>query len=119
MLFKPLTKDRWSDFEELFGKRGAYGGCWCMWWRLTRKEFEQGQGEGNRQAMHAIVNSGKIPGILAYHKGKPVGWCSVAPREQFGPLERSRILKRIDDRAVWSIVCFFVAKGLRRQGITM
>ena len=29
--FHPLTKDRWIDFEALFGARGAYGGCWCMW----------------------------------------------------------------------------------------
>ena len=38
--FAAVTSERWDDFEELFGTRGAYGGCWCMWWRLTRKEFE-------------------------------------------------------------------------------
>ena len=81
LVCQPLTAERWSDFVELFGERGAYGGCWCMWWRLTRREFEQGQGEVNRQRMKAIVDSGRIPGILAYLQGKPVGWCSVAPRE--------------------------------------
>jgi GNAT superfamily N-acetyltransferase len=115
--FQPLTADRWPDFEALFGERGAYGGCWCMWWRLTRREFEAQQGEGTRQAMKAIVESGEVPGILAYHEGQPVGWCSVAPREQFGSVERSRVLKRLDDKAVWSIVCFFVAKGYRGQGV--
>ena len=40
----PLTPDRWDDFEELFGERGAYGGCWCMWWRITRAEFERQKG---------------------------------------------------------------------------
>jgi GNAT superfamily N-acetyltransferase len=90
-----------------------------MWWRLTRREFEQGQAESNRLAMKAIVESGQVPGVLAYYEGKPVGWCSVAPREQFASLERSRVLKRIDDTAVWSIVCFFVAKGFRKQGITL
>ena len=113
----PLTRERWSDFEALFGPRGAYGGCWCMWWRLTRREFEQQQGEGNRQAMKAIVDSGQVPGILAYLHGQPVGWCSVAPREQFGSLNRSRVLKPLDDEPVWSIVCFFVAKEHRGQGI--
>ena len=31
--FRPLTPDRWKDLEALFGKHGATGGCWCMWWR--------------------------------------------------------------------------------------
>ncbi len=64
MEFKPLTPNNWDDFEDLMGPRGAYGGCWCMWWRLTRKVFEQQQGEGNRRAMQAIVASGRVPGIL-------------------------------------------------------
>lgn len=115
--FHPLTKDRWADFEALFGERGAYGGCWCMWWRLKRSEFERQKGEGNRQAMKAIVESGEVPGILAYCEGKPVGWCSVAPRERYGSLERSPVLKRLDDAPVWSIVCFFIEKSYRGQGI--
>lgn len=115
--FHPLTKERWADFEDLFGARGAYGGCWCMWWRLTRREFEEGQGEGNREAMHSIVSGGEVPGILAYEGGKVVGWCSLAPRESYGSLNRSPVLKRIDDKQVWSIVCFYVAKDHRRKGI--
>jgi GNAT superfamily N-acetyltransferase len=117
MEFHPLTKDRWSDFEELFGERGAYGGCWCMWWRLTRREFEKQQGEGNRKAMKAIVNSAEVPGIMAYSGRKAVAWCSVAPREKYSSLNRSPVLKRLDDTPVWSIVCFFVVKSHRKQGI--
>lgn len=118
MEFHPLTPERWADLERLFGPRGAYGGCWCMWWRRKRSEFEEQQGEGNRQAMRGIVASGQVPGILAYDRGEAVGWCSVAPRETFGSLERSRVLKRLDDEPVWSIVCFFVAKSHRAQGVT-
>ncbi len=115
--FLPLTKNRWADFEELFGPRGACAGCWCMYWRLTRSEFTEGQGESNRRAMKAIVESREVPGILAYSGGKPVGWCSVAPREKYLSLERSPVLKRLDDRPVWSIVCLFIARGYRRMGI--
>jgi hypothetical protein len=79
-----------------------------MWWRLARKEFENGQGESNRKAMKLIVESGIIPGLLAYSEGEPCGWCSIAPREHFGSLERSRVLKRIDNEKVWSLVCFFI-----------
>ena len=63
MEFHPLTTDRWTDFEGLFGERGACGGCWCMWWRIKRSDFEREKGEGNREAMKAIVESGRIPGI--------------------------------------------------------
>jgi GNAT superfamily N-acetyltransferase len=115
--FYPLTKERWEDFDRLFGPRGACGGCWCMWWRLKRSEFERRKGEDNRRAMHYIVASGEVPGILAYQGTDPVGWCSVAPRDSFPVLDRSRILKPVDNLPVWSIVCFFIDKQHRRQGL--
>ncbi len=114
----PLTVDRWRDFETLFGERGACGGCWCMWWRVARSQFEKQKGAGNKRAMKRVVQSGKVPGILAYHGTEPVGWCSVAPREDYPVLERSRVLGRVDDKAVWSIVCLFVAKPYRRSGVS-
>jgi GNAT superfamily N-acetyltransferase len=117
--FHPLTPDRWDDFVRLFGKHGAYGGCWCMWWRETRSEFARKQGAGNRRAMRRIVESGEVPGILAYAEGEAAGWVSVAPREHYPSLERSRTLKRIDDTPVWSIVCFFIGKEFRGRGIAV
>ena len=118
LAFQPVTAKQWKDMEQLFGPRGAIGGCWCMWWRVKRKDFEQQQGNGNHDAMCTIVESGKVPGILAYHEGEPIAWCSVAPREDFPVLDRSPILKRVDDQAVWSIVCFFIAKKFRHQGLS-
>ena len=109
MDFFPLTPQRWDDLAALFGPSGAYGGCWCMFWRETRQEFSlncRNKGEGNREALHALVDSGVVPGILGYRGGVPLVWCSIAPREDFPALERSRNLKRLDDQPVWSIVCF-------------
>ena len=117
--FHPVTAQRWDDFETLFGPRGAVGGCWCMWFRLKRSEFEVQKGEGNKQAMRRIIDSGEIPGLLAYHQEEPVGWCSVAPREDFPVLDRSRILKRVDDQPVWSVVCFFIARPYRHHGVSL
>ena len=111
--FHPLTSDRWSDLETLFGERGACGGCWCMCWRVKRSKYEKQKGEGNRKAMKAIVDSGEVPGILAYAEGMPVTWCSVAPRGSFSALSHSRILKPVDEKPVWSIVCLFVEKRFR------
>jgi len=117
--FYPLTPERWADLEALFGPRGATGGCWCMWWRLKRSEFDRQKGEGNRQAFKLIVASGRPPGLLAYANGRPVGWCAIEPRQNYPVLERSRNLKRVDDKPVWSITCFFVAKPYRGQGLTV
>jgi GNAT superfamily N-acetyltransferase len=117
--FHPLTPERWTDFEKLFGPRGACAGCWCMYWRLTRSQHDKQQGELNRLAIKALVDLGNIPGILAYIDNEPVGWCSIAPREEFATLARSRILKPVDDQPVWSVVCFFVARKHRRQGLTI
>jgi GNAT superfamily N-acetyltransferase len=89
-----------------------------MWWRLTQSEFNRQKGDGNRLAMKKIVTSGEVPGIMAYAEGQPVGWCSLGPREVFPRLERSRILKRVDQQPVWSVVCFVVAKPFRRKGIS-
>jgi GNAT superfamily N-acetyltransferase len=117
--FHPLTPDRWADFEQLFGERGACGGCWCLWWKLNRSDFNRQKGDGNRQAQKTLVESGTVPGILAYADGKPVGWCAVEPREVYSGLARSRILKPVDDQPVWSVVCFFVEKNWRKKGITV
>ena len=90
-----------------------------MYWRLTRTQFNEQQGELNRRNIQALVDAGIIPGILAYSDDEPVGWCSIAPREEFPTLGRSRILKPVDNQPVWSVVCFFVARNQRRKGLTV
>ena len=117
LAFYPLTVERWPDLVKLFGQKGACGGCWCMWWRLSRAEFERKKGAGNRRALHKIVDTGPPPGLLAYQGDEPVGWCAVAPREEYTRLTTSRILGPVDDEPVWSVVCFFVSKPHRRQGV--
>ena len=114
----PLTFDRWNDFEALFGAKGACGGCWCMFPRLRRSEYERLKGEGNRRAMKKLVESGRVPGLLGYVEAKPAAWCSIEPRALIGSLARSRILAPVDDEPVWSIVCLFLSKSNRGQGLS-
>lgn len=116
--FAPLTPDRWGDLEALFGPRGACGGCWCMWWRLPRSAFTAAKGEGNRRALEAYVRGGAVPGLLAYDGGRPVGWVAVEPRAAYPGLGRSRNLAPVDERPVWSITCFYVARSHRGRGVT-
>ena len=118
LAFKPLTIKEWNDFVTLFGERGACGGCWCMLWRLTRKQFESQKGEGNKLAMKAIIDSGEVPGILAYHNNKAIGWCAIASRSSYPALSRSRILQPIDDRPCWSVACLFIEKSYRKMGVS-
>ena len=117
--FHPLTPDRWRDLETLFGSVGGCGGCWCMVWRLTTSEWKRGKGAANKAALHRIVASGAAPGVLAYADGVPVGWCAVAPREEYSYLARARVLKPIDDTPVWSVSCLFVARPFRRSGVSV
>ena len=91
-----------------------------MYWRLTRSQFDYLKGDGNRDEFRDIVSDAeRPPGLLAYRDGTPVGWCAIAPRDDYAALERSRVLKRVDDEPVWSITCFFVARTARRQGVTV
>lgn len=115
----PVTPDRWGDLEKLFGKNGACGGCWCMYWRLARSEYDQKRGTGTKRMLKGIVSSGQVPGILAYADSMPIGWCSVGPRKEFSTLDRSRLFKPVDDKPAWSVVCFYVARPYRRLGVTV
>ena len=90
-----------------------------MWFRLRRSEYERKKGAGNKRALKKLVMSGEPPGLIAYLKGEPIAWCALAPREEYSLLDRSRVLAPVDDRPVWSIVCLFVAKPHRRQGVSV
>ena len=113
----PLTPDRWADFEALMGPKGGAGGCWCMLWRLAKREYEAGTGDANRRAMQAVAAQPVAPGLLAYDGDRAVGWISVAPRACFPRLENARVLARVDDAEVWSVTCFLIARSHRHQGI--
>ncbi len=118
LAFQPLTSERWKDLEKLFGEDRICRSCWCMWWRQSSSEWEKRRGSERKRALGTIVSQGRVPGILAYSDGRPIGWCSVSPREEFRRLERSRTLKRVDDQPVWSVVCFFVTKPFRGKGVS-
>jgi len=112
----PLDPDRWADLERLLDRPGPHRGCWCLWWRIPHKEFGATSGEQKRRRMRRIVRSGPPPGLLGYADGEPVAWVSLGPRIDFAALEASRLLRRVDDKPVWSVVCFVVRPDQRRKG---
>jgi GNAT superfamily N-acetyltransferase len=116
---EPLTPARWNDLEQLFGPRGACGGCWCMYWRIPRAQFDAQKGEGNRRALRECVDGGAVPGLIGYAGREPVAWCAVEPRDRYPGLARSRILQPVDDRPVWSVSCLYVRSDERRKRRTV
>jgi len=120
LTFEPLTKANWNKFVLLFGNKGACGNCWCMYYRLPKSDYQEGKtDDGNKDAMKELVWENKPTGVLAFYEGQAIAWCAFAPREDFIKLENSRVHKRIDDKAVWSIPCFFIDKNFRRHGVSV
>jgi GNAT superfamily N-acetyltransferase len=109
----PVTRERWPDLVELFD-RPIVRTCFCMFYR---KGGDTGAGRENQRAMRALVDAGTVPGLIGYEDGKPVAWVSLGPREDYARLQRSPIMKPVDERPVWSIVCFFVAREARGRGV--
>ena len=91
--FKPLKRNLWTDFEELFGPRGACAGCWCMFWKLRGKAYDEARGYETRQLHKSIIDSGTVTGLLAYLHGDVVGWVAVEPRSAYPKLAHSRVLQ--------------------------
>ncbi len=113
---RPLTPELWPAFEDLFGKGGASNGCWCMYWRIG-SEYHKRPRAKNRVAMREIVKHGPPPGLLAFDGERAVGWCQLTPRDDLGWLNHARSFERVDDLPVWSISCFYVRRGYRKQGV--
>ena len=112
----PAGPPLWSDVETLLG-RDQDRGCWCQYWRLPSSAYAaRGPGAG-RRLMRSRLDREPAPGMLAYLGEEVVGWCGIGPRTEMERLSRSRTLPSIDDRPLWSIVCFLVRVGYRRQGV--
>jgi len=119
LTFEPLTKANWNNFVQLFGSKGACGNCWCMYYRLKKSDYQEGKADdGNKAALKELVWKERPTGILGFYEGQAIAWCAFAPREDFIKLESSRVHKRIDDKIVWSIPCFFIDKNFRRHGVS-
>lgn len=117
--FHPVTADRLQDLERFSLAHGTFRYCSCMRWRMPSTEYKASTKESRIAALEGLVRKGTPVGVLAYAGGEQVGWCSIAPRETYAALERFRALPRLDNAAVWSVVCFFVDSRFRDKGLTL
>jgi GNAT superfamily N-acetyltransferase len=117
--YHPVTRERLADLARFSEAHGKFRYCSCMRWRLASADYKRSTKESRIASLDAHVQQETPVGALAYRDGEPVGWVSVAPRKTYAALERFKALPRIDDRPVWSVVCFFVDRDERGQGLTL
>ena len=117
---RELQSEDWPVIEELFGPRGACGGCWCMSWRVPHggKMWHEAAGEPNRKSFRKLVTGGKAHGVLAFDGKTPVGWCAFGLRTEFPRTETVKAYRREDIEGVWSINCFYIHKEYRSSGVS-
>jgi GNAT superfamily N-acetyltransferase len=114
----PVTPDRFEDFADVINRSRRASHCWCLSHRLTAPSIEE-LGHGSRErAVRALCEREPPPGVVTYHDGTPVAWCSISPRSDIPRLVSSTLIRPIDDLPVWSIICVVVRSGHRRQGAT-
>jgi GNAT superfamily N-acetyltransferase len=113
----PLTAERLPGVATLFDQGGDPKWCWCAWYRVANRNWTNATPPQNRALLADLASGDTAPGLVAYRADQVVGWVSLGPREDYERLAHSRILAPVDDRLVWSIVCFVVGKRERGQGI--
>jgi GNAT superfamily N-acetyltransferase len=114
---RPLTEARLPDLVALFDEGGDPKTCRCAFWRVAASGWQDWSKAKNEAVLASLAGHDPAAGLVAYRDGRAVGWVSVGPREDYARLERSKVLARVDDKPVWSIVCFVVSRQLRGQGI--
>ena len=113
---RPLVPERFGDLAALFEEGGDPKWCWCQFYRVHNLEWTSNAAV-NRGRLEALARHGPPPGLVAYRDDRAVGWVSLAERERYDRLTTARVLARVDDRPVWSIVCFVVSRRHRRSGV--
>src|SRR5207237_1899904 len=116
----PLDRKRWKDLETLFNGPGGsqVRGCWCMYYRRSghvEKPADMSYAQFNKCALKAAVDRNVAPGLIGYRDGQPIAWVSLGPREDYAKLARSMVMKPVDDKPVWSVVCFYTAREARGE----
>ena len=113
----PLTPDRLDDLATLFDQGGDPKWCWCAFYRSRGMSWSNSTPAGNRRLLSGLAAGPTAPGLVAYRDDRVVGWVSLGPREDNERLTYAKVLAPLDDRPVWSIVCFVVGRRERGRGV--
>ncbi|HEX5590531.1 MAG TPA: GNAT family N-acetyltransferase [Candidatus Limnocylindrales bacterium] len=120
----PASPAVWPALEALFREGGDPRWCWCQFWRLRSKDFAAMKVPELRDRLREQAARPLPPGLVALEGAgdgsastRAVGWVSLGPRADFERIVRSKVIPTIDDRPVWSIVCFAVSASARGRGV--
>lgn len=108
--FRPINTENWPDYESLMESRGAPHNCWCTAWLKVDKGADK---SAKKAVMKKRIEAGIPVGLLAYIDNAAIGWCAVAPRETYRSLGGDE-----SKQNVWSVVCFFMKRAYRGQGLS-
>ena len=119
---RPLTGESWEALAALFREGGDPRWCWCQYWRLRSKDFGASKVPELRERLRAQTvaaygGDDVTPGLVAFEGDRAVGWVSLGPRDAYARITHSRVIPKVDDRPVWSIVCFAVPARARGRGV--
>ncbi len=109
----PVNKSNWPDLEKLFECKGGPHNCWCMVWRNMNEGANRANKADKKTSLKNYVTTEKPIGLLCYDNAEAIAWCSIAPRESYRELSGDTSLSN-----VWSLVCFFIKKEYRQNGIS-
>lgn len=123
---KPLSKETIEDFlfyfdNIAFTDNHNWAGCYCYFYHsgYSSEQWIQRTGESNRQAAVELIEQGKMKGYLAYHDGKPVGWCNANDKLSYERLKQYDEIWDGEEGRICSIVCFIIAPEHRRKGVAV
>lgn len=117
MVVQPLTTDRFEALARLFNEGGDPKWCWCMYFRRRGLSWSNSTAAENRRGLESLAKDDPAPGLVAYDGDTAVGWVSLGPRESYDRLANAKVLAPVDERPVWSIVCFVVSGRTRGKGV--
>lgn len=83
-----------------------------MVWRNMANGKDRSKKDDKKNSLKTYVDQGLPIGILCYDNTEPTAWCAVAPRDSYRNLGGTKTRD-----PVWSLVCFFVKKDHRKQGV--
>lgn len=116
---QPVDAALFDDVQTIFGDRGQATRCQCQGYRQGWYDQHSDDVAGRRELLRDQVIEGH--GLVAHLDGEPAGWCSVAPRRDFGYLRKTTWNGRTEDEGdpgVWAVTCFVTRTGFRHQGVS-
>jgi GNAT superfamily N-acetyltransferase len=121
--WRPANEATVEDVEAVFEAGGARK-CRCQGLKVAGwiwRDSTQEQRDAALVEQTACGTGGPTSGLIGYVDGEAAGWVAVEPRENYPRIwARQKTWMRQDPEleGVWSVTCFVVRKGFRRQGLT-